>query len=143
MSHGNQNKFLLGDKARVTSGEMQNVVGKIVSLSGNYVSLKPASKQLRDVVEVPVNQVCKEFALQEHTKVVAGRHLGKTGTVIALDYEKGWAKLLTDNQNVIEVRINDMSVSGEVKFEQIDNGLDLKKYDLIKILSYNGIGVVL
>jgi len=72
---------------------------------------------------------------------MAGRHSGKTGTVLSIN--AGKSVVLTDNNNEIIVLVNDMSKSGETNIDQVDVGTNLKKFDLIKLVEFNEVGLVL
>jgi len=108
--------FYKGDKAKIYTGAYKNLRAVIVSVEGPIAKFRPkgtgAGKE--EVWEDKIENFIKLFAEGDHVKVVSGLYEGTTGQVIS--YKDDVVKLLTDNNNEITVKPNDLTISEHKNF---------------------------
>lgn len=145
--------LLTGDTVEVIEGDLVGMRGKLVSLDGSTVKIKPLNTSVdlggTDEVEFLASQVRKYIAVGAHVKVTDGRYANETGTVVAVEQLDGetdfTAVVLTDVTNKeISVRTSQLRESAEVASGQ-DKLQGYELYDLVVLSgggSANEVGVI-
>mmetsp|Transcript_15570 Transcript_15570/g.26001 ORF Transcript_15570/g.26001 Transcript_15570/m.26001 type:complete len:784 (+) Transcript_15570:3-2354(+) len=143
--------LLIGDTVEVIEGDLVGLRGKLVSLDGSTVKIKPTTNKLDlpDEVEFLTSQVRKYIAVGAHVKVMDGRYANETGNVVAVEQLEGetdcTAVVLTDVTNKeITVRTSQLRESAEVASGQ-DKLAGYELYDLVVLSgggSSNEVGVI-
>jgi len=98
--------LIIGDTVEVVYGDLVGMIGKILSIDGSTVKMKPTNAaDLGDMTEIAflINQVKKHISVGAHVKVIDGRYINETGVVVALELLDGdsdsTAVVLTDMSN--------------------------------------------
>lgn len=98
--------LMIGDTVEVIEGDLVGMRGKLLSLDGTSVKVKPmGASDLGQTTEVEflVSQVRKHIPVGAHVKVTDGRYANETGVVVALEQLEGeydcTAVILTDMTN--------------------------------------------
>jgi len=144
--------LIIGDTVEVIEGDLIGLRGKILSLDGATVKVKPSdAAELGETNEVEflANQVRKFIAIGAHIKVTDGRYANETGVVVAvepLDGETDFvAVVLTDmTHKEISVRTSQVQESAEIASGQ-DKLAGYELHDLVVLSgggSTNEVGVI-
>lgn len=141
--------LLIGDTVEVVEGDLVGVRGKVISLDGSTVKIKPLDAEITDEIEFLANQVRKYIEVGAHVKVMDGRYANETGTVVATeksgDGQDFTAIVLTDvTNNEITVRISQLRESAEMA-TTMDVLHGYRLYDLVVLSgggSANEVGVI-
>ncbi|KAL7569173.1 hypothetical protein ACA910_016999 [Epithemia clementina (nom. ined.)] len=145
--------LLIGDTIEVVEGDLIGVKGKIVSLDGSTVKVKPTSADVTEEIEFLASQVRKHIPEGTHVKVMDGRYANETGVVVAVEKLDGGgsssndytAVILTDiTSKEITVRLSQLRESAEVASGQ-DKLQGYELYDLVVLSgggSANEVGVI-
>jgi transcription elongation factor SPT5 len=134
-----------GDLVQITSGDLRNMVGRIVSLSDTdrIVRVKPVHEVDLGEMDVEMDLIVKYIRPGSHVKVIDGEFVGQTGRVVCINKVDGShiAALFTDVVNKeISVNVAHLQVSNEVTIGL--NSLEgYELYDFVT-LSANEVGVV-
>lgn len=130
------------------SGELRHVVGKVIAVDAvrHLLRVRTQHESFEGVVEVEEALACRHIKAGQHVKVIAGPHMGRTGSVVYVkengaDGDDMVAAVLTDSVNTeIMCSLNQLQVSSDVSigFDNL-NGYEL--YDLV-VLSQNEVAVV-
>lgn len=99
--------LLIGDTVEVIEGDLVGLRGKLVSIEGTSVKVKPTGNTVdlggMEEVEFLASQVQKFIAVGAHVKVMDGRYANETGNVVAVEQLEGendcTAVVLTDITN--------------------------------------------
>ena len=99
--------LMIGDTVEVIEGDLVGVKGKVMSMDGTTVKIKPNDETLdlggTGEIEFLASQVRKSIAVGAHVKVTDGRYANETGTVVAVEQMEGeidfTAVVLTDVTN--------------------------------------------
>lgn len=106
--------LLIGDTVEVIEGDLIGMRGKLVSLEGSTVKVKPTNNtvDLGDTAEVEFlsSQVRKHIPVGAHVKVTDGRYANETGVVVAVEELEGE----TDCTAVVLTDVTHKEVSGEL-----------------------------
>nr|CAB3266712.1 transcription elongation factor SPT5 [Phallusia mammillata] len=78
-------RFAPGDNVEVAEGELINLQGKVMSVSGNKVMMMPKHEELHDPLEFLASELRKHFKMGDHVKVIAGRYEGDTGLIVRVE----------------------------------------------------------
>ena len=159
-SAGNNDRgLMIGDTVEVIEGDLIGMQGKIMSLDGITVKVRPnndaALAELggMDEVEFLLSQVRKFIAVGAHVKVTDGRYANETGVVVAVETIEGevgsdfdcTAVVLTDmTHKEISVRTSQLQESAEVASGQ-DKLAGYELHDLVVLSgggSANEVGVI-
>ena len=138
--------FIVGDLIQVNGGEMNNLVGKIVSINeiSRTCEVLPMNSVLTGKLSVETSLLVKYITPGYHVKVNSGPYMGQTGRVVSVQNENGEhvAAILTDGVNSeIMVNVSILQVSDEVNTGNDSlNGYEM--YDLV-ILNENESAVVI
>jgi transcription elongation factor SPT5 len=106
-SGGPAGGLLIGDTIEVIEGDLVGMRGKLMSMDGTTVKVKPNDAAL-DIggtgeIEFLASQVRKYIAVGAHVKVTDGRYANETGVVVAVEQMEGepdfTAVVLTDVTN--------------------------------------------
>ena len=153
MSDSTSSGLLIGDTIEVIEGDLVGMRGKLMSLDGTTVKVKPNDTTLdlggTGEIEFLSNQVRKYIPVGAHVKVTDGRYANETGTVVAVEKMTGetdfTAVVLTDVTNKeISVRTSQLRESAEVSSGQ-DKLAGYELYDLVVLSgggSANEVGVI-
>jgi transcription elongation factor SPT5 len=145
--------LLIGDTVEVIEGDLVGMRGKLVSLDGTTVKVRPSNTTVdlggMNEVEFLANQVRKYIPVGAHVKVTDGRYANETGVVVAMEQPEGetdfTAVVLTDVTNKeISVRTSQLRESAEVASGQ-DKLSGYELYDLVVLSgggSANEVGVI-
>jgi transcription elongation factor SPT5 len=145
--------LLIGDTVEVIEGDLVGMRGKLVSLDGTTVKVRPSNTTVdlggTNEVEFLANQVRKYIPVGAHVKVTDGRYANETGVVVAVELLDGetdfTAVVLTDVTNKeISVRTSQLRESAEVASGQ-DKLSGYELYDLVVLSgggSANEVGVI-
>lgn len=145
--------LLIGDTVEVIEGDLVGLRGKLVSIDGTSVKVKPTNNNVdlggMEEVEFLAAQVRKHIAVGAHVKVMDGRYANETGNVVAVEQLEGetdcTAVVLTDITNKeITVRTSQLRESAEMASGQ-DKLAGYELYDLVVLSgggSTNEVGVI-
>jgi len=146
--------LLIGDTVEVVEGDLVGMRGKLMSIDGTTVKIKPlntSAEQLGDMdqVEFLANQVRKYIPVGAHVKVMDGRYANETGNIVAVEQLDGdtdfTAVLLTDVTNKeVSVRLSQLRETTEIAVGQ-DRLQGYELYDLVVLSgggSANEVGVI-
>ncbi|KAL7552251.1 hypothetical protein ACHAWF_015478, partial [Thalassiosira exigua] len=155
----NDRGLMIGDTVEVVEGDLVGMRGKIMSLDGTTVKVRPnndaALAELggMDEVEFLTAQVRKFIAVGAHVKVTDGRYANETGVVVAVEAMEGeegaeldcTAVVLTDmTHKEISVRTSQLQESAEIASGQ-DKLAGYELHDLVVLSgggSANEVGVI-
>ena len=134
----------IGDTVEVIEGDLVGMRGKLLSVDGTTVKVKPSeTMDLGHMAEIEflIGQVRKYIPPGAHVKVIDGRYANETGTVVAIDDADGGvdclAVVLTDmTHKEISVRTSQLQESAEVASGQ-DKLAGYELHDLV-VLSGGG-----
>ncbi len=139
------NGLLIGDTIEVIEGDLVGMRGKLMSMDGTTVKIKPNDASLdlggAGEIEFLASQVRKFIEVGAHVKVTDGRYANETGTVVAVEQMDGetdfTAVVLTDVTNKeISVRTSQLRESAEVS----SGGDTLAGYELYDLVVLSGGG---
>ncbi len=105
--------LIIGDTVEVVEGDLIGLRGKVLSLDGATVKVKPSNAaELGDTAEVEFlsSQVRKFIAIGAHVKVTDGRYANETGIVVAVEEIEGD----TDCVAVVLTDMTHKEISGEL-----------------------------
>lgn len=111
--------LMIGDTIEVIEGDLVGMQGKIMSLDGTTVKVRPnndaALEELggMDEVEFLMTQVRKFIAVGAHVKVTDGRYANETGVVVAVETIDGDAESDFDCTAVVLTDMTHKEISGE------------------------------
>jgi len=140
--------LIIGDYVQVVSGELQKVIGVVVSVQNlvlGIVRIKPKSSGLTQEMDIEVNKLIKHIDPGYHVEVAAGKFLGQTGRVVSVnpgDSGRIIATILRDGTNKeMRVNVNHLRKSDKVSIGTLEIG-GYSLYDLA-ILNDNETAVVI
>lgn len=122
LSKGDDNDrgLMIGDTIEVIEGDLVGMQGKIMSLDGTTVKVRPnndaglAELGGMDEVEFLMNQIRKHIAVGAHVKVTDGRYANETGVVVAVESMEGEdGGLDFDSTAVVLTDMTHKEISGE------------------------------
>lgn len=155
----NDRGLMIGDTIEVVEGDLVGMQGKILSLDGTTVKVRPNNEAAlaelggMDEVEFLISQVRKFIAVGAHVKVTDGRYANETGVVVAVEVVEGvdlsdfdcTAVVLTDmTHKEISVRTSQLQESAEIASGQ-DKLAGYELHDLVVLSgggSANEVGVI-
>lgn len=111
--------LMIGDTIEVIEGDLVGMQGKIMSLDGTTVKVRPnndaALEELggMDEVEFLMSQVRKFIAVGAHVKVTDGRYANETGVVVAVETIDGDAESDFDCTAVVLTDMTHKEISGD------------------------------
>lgn len=143
----NEVELAKGDTVRVMEGDLLNLMGIVVAISASddTVKVMPLHEEIKDtILDFNRKQLMKFIKVGDHIKVISGRYIGETGTVVSINEETNAAPIaivLADSMaKEIQVRVRDVQESAEVS-----TGLDSLKgkqlYDMVA-LAHGDVGVI-
>lgn len=108
--------LLIGDTVEVIEGDLVGMRGKLMSMEGSTVKIKPNDSTI-DIggtgeIEFLANQVRKHIAVGAHVKVTDGRYANETGTVVAVEQMEGE----TNFTAVVLTDVTNKEISGKLGF---------------------------
>ncbi len=119
-SSENDRGLMIGDTVEVIEGDLVGMQGKIMSLDGTTVKVRPnndaALAELggMDEVEFLMSQVRKFIAVGAHVKVTDGRYANETGVVVAVETIEGEAGSDFDCTAVVLTDMTHKEISGKM-----------------------------
>jgi transcription elongation factor SPT5 len=117
-SGSNDRGLMIGDTVEVIEGDLIGMQGKILSLDGTTVKVRPnndgalADLGGMDEVEFLVSQVRKFIAVGAHVKVIDGRYANETGVVVAVEMMEGEEGSEFDSTAVVLTDMTHKEISG-------------------------------
>jgi transcription elongation factor SPT5 len=110
------NALLPGDLVQVTSGDLRNLIARIVSVNDatRVARIVPYNNALTTEMSMEVDLLVKYIFPGAHVKVVGGRYMGQTGRVVSVQSADGTnvAAILTDGINTeIQCNVGHLQVS--------------------------------
>lgn len=150
-SLSNSGGLVIGDTVEIVEGDLIGMRGKLLSIDGSTVKVKPMEMDVGDTTEVEflISQVRKHISVGAHVKIIDGRYANETGVVVAVEKLEGetdaTAIILTDlTHKEILVRISQLQESAEVASGQ-DKLAGYELHDLVVLSgggSANEVGVI-
>ena len=111
-------KFAPGDNVEVSEGELKQLLGKVLTVEGDTVTILPRHEELQHPIEFPANELRKHFQIGDHVKVIGGQFEGESGLVIRV--EDNVAIVFSDvSRHEMKVRPKDLQLCTETS-----SGLD-------------------
>lgn len=105
--------LLIGDTVEVIEGDLVGMRGKLMSLDGTTVKIKPTNNTVdlggSQEDEFLANQVRKYIAFGDHVKVTDGRYANETGVVVAVEALEGE----TDCTAIVLTDVTHKEITGE------------------------------
>lgn len=105
--------LLIGDTVEVIEGDLVGMRGKLISLDGTTVKVRPTNNTVdlggTQEVEFLASQVRKFIEVGGHVKVMDGRYANETGVVVAVDQLEGE----TDCTAVVLTDVTHKEITGE------------------------------
>lgn len=135
------NKFARGDRVKVVSGDLKNLIGTVTSSAENRVIIMPNDEDLKQEMTFYPNQLQKHFAQGDKVVVIMGKNVGKGGTVIKVD-DNVATLMAEDTKTEFSCLVNDL-IYKDRSVQQNDRFKELKKYDLIRIIDKETFGVII
>mmetsp|Transcript_15429 Transcript_15429/g.29098 ORF Transcript_15429/g.29098 Transcript_15429/m.29098 type:complete len:1091 (-) Transcript_15429:67-3339(-) len=148
----NSGGLVIGDNIEVIEGDLVGMSGKLMSIDGSTVRVKPTG--INDLggtteVEFLISQVRKHIPIGAHVKIIEGRYANETGVVVAIEKLEGeidaTAVILTDmTHKEVSVRVSQVQESAEVATGQ-DKLAGYELHDLVVLSgggSANEVGVI-
>lgn len=137
-------KFNKGDRVMLTLKDLKGITGKVVSHDKGLVRLIPNVKEFsNEVIEVPENNVIKQFLPGEIITVIDGPDQGKKGMIISLKENNTIAEVYNDvTKNFFSVPCDYLILSSQIVYNSNENSL-FRIGDLVKILNSNDFCYVL
>ncbi|KAF2501040.1 transcription elongation factor Spt5 [Lophium mytilinum] len=124
--------FVPGDNVEIFEGEQKGVNGTTVSVTGDIVTLKVTSGELKgQSIEAPVKTLRKLFREGDHVKVIGGsKYIDEVGLVTKIRDDK--VTLLSDStQQEITVFSKDLKRAADSA--QLGNDSDFQLSDLVQL----------
>ena len=105
----NKAGLVIGDTVEIIEGDLVGMRGKLMSIDGSTVKVKPIDTNDLGEVEFLISQVRKHIPVGAHVKVIDGRYANDTGVVVAVETLEGE----TDATAVILTDMTNKEVSGK------------------------------
>lgn len=118
-SESNDRGLMIGDTIEVIEGDLVGMQGKILSLDGTTVKVRPNNDAAladlggMDEVEFLMAQVRKYIAVGAHVKVIDGRYANETGVVVAVETMEGEEGSDFDSTAVVLTDMTHKEISGK------------------------------
>ncbi|CAG2112451.1 unnamed protein product [Medioppia subpectinata] len=77
--------FSPGDTVEVCEGELAHLLGKIITIDGNKITMIPRHEDLTDPLDFQAHELRKYFETGDYVKVIAGRYEGNTGLIVLVE----------------------------------------------------------
>jgi len=136
---GRSHNFAPGDMVIVSEGELAYLEGRIISISGNKITMMPKHEDLKEALEFPANELRKLFKVGDHVKVITGRYEDETGLVVRV--EENVVVVFSDTtMHELKVRPEDLQACTE-KSSGVDKMGKFKLGDMVQIDAQN-VGVI-
>ena len=105
-----------GDNVEIFEGQLAGIVGTIVSLRGDVVSIKAnVEEYMNQHIEVLSRSVRKKFATGDHIKVINGKYTDETGLVTSINDNDNTVTFISDlSQSELSVFSKDIRVAAEI-----------------------------
>ncbi len=111
-SDSDKGGLIIGDTVEIIEGDLIGMRGKLLSIDGSTVKVKPIdTSELGDTTEVDflVSQVKKHIPVGAQVKVTTGRYANETGTVVNVEKLEGE----NDSTAVILTHLTQKEISGK------------------------------
>jgi len=120
-----ENLFKKGDKVEVREGDLENLIGTVLSVEGREVTIMPTHQFLKDPLPFDFEALRKSFKNSDHVKVIGGHNEGETGIVVKIDEDI--ISVVSDlSRKEFRVRVEDLQLGSDIA-----SGLDsLGMYEL-------------
>ena len=130
--------LIVGDRVRVTAGELKNTVGYVKEIytdatGSKYKVLPINSALLQEAIPLTRDDLAKVIAEGAHVKIIAGGHVGETGMVVRASPEKGTVHIFSKrNEAEYEVFMSDVKETQELA-SNIPVFGQFEVYELVKL----------
>lgn len=134
--------FEKSDKVQVIRGDMTNLVGHVISVTGDRVTVKPDLEGFEDALEFNITDIVKCFDIGDHVAVVSGRYKGQSGMITStLDMT---AQVMSDvTKDLLPVLFQDLQLSVEIASLPVSaEGNQYKVYDVITLNAERAFGII-
>lgn len=135
-----------GDKVKVISGDLINLVGVVLEVNEDFVKVDfTDSGYFNEPINFKPSELMKVFEVGQHVEVTVGNYKGVTGTIIKIDENR--VHLITeDNKDEVIVLMTEIKQSGikgynVAQLKKRNN--ELQRFDLILMNDNKTAGVVL
>lgn len=134
--------FEKSDKVKVTRGDMTNLVGRVISVTGDKVTIKPDLDGFDEALEFNLADIVKCFDIGDHVAVVSGRYKGQAGMITSTLDTTG--QLMSDvTKDLIPVLFQDLQLSNDIpSLPTTSEGNLYKVYDIVTVNSERTFGIV-
>lgn len=136
----NANPYIPGDLAQILTGELENLIVRIVSTDdvSGIAKVKAYNGVISDVFEIELSNLMKYVNPGSHVKVMKGQYSGQTGRVVTVTKSEvstdPLAIILTDGLNTeISCNVSFLQITEEVA----TGGGHLMGYELYDLVSIN------
>jgi transcription elongation factor SPT5 len=113
-------KFSIGDTVRVISGDMKNLVGKIVLIDKSGVVSIDGGPDL-PAIQVLIREIQKDFKLSDHVEIMEGPSAGDTGIITAITGSV-CVILIDEELRDVKVAINSLNLSSDISKGEVRLG---------------------
>lgn len=108
--------FTVGDLVKVTGGDMQNLVARVLEVNdaSRIAKIIPYDNSFTTTFDIELDLLVKHIMPGAHVKVVAGKYMGQTGRVVNVNEQNGQniAAILTDGMNMdIQCNVSHLQVN--------------------------------
>ncbi|EDV19803.1 uncharacterized protein TRIADDRAFT_32870, partial [Trichoplax adhaerens] len=125
--------FVAGDVIKVQNGDLKGLLGEVIAINVDIVTVMPKHEDLKEPLEFRLDQVSKTFKIGEHVKVVRGKFEGDTGLVVRVNEEDDGLVLFTDlTMHEVKVLTRDVQLCTEIS-SGIDSSGHFQLGDLVQI----------
>jgi transcription elongation factor SPT5 len=137
--------FVIGDMVQVISGELKQLIGRIISIdeAAKLIKIAPMHSDMSTEIIVEASLLVKHIKPGAHVKVIEGAFDGQTGKVVcitAID-NSHVATILTDGVNSeISVNVSHLQATNEIA-TGLSNLMGYELYDLV-LMNANETAVV-
>jgi len=134
--------FEKSDKVKITRGDMTNLVGRVISVTGDKVTVKPDLEGFDEALEFSLADIVKCFDIGDHVAVVSGRYKGQAGMITSTLDMTG--QLMSDvTKDLIPVLFQDLQLSNDIPSVPTNTEGNLYKvYDIVTVNSERTFGIV-
>ncbi|GIX61965.1 transcription factor [Babesia caballi] len=87
IKNSNLHLFRLGEKIRVTRGELINVIGHIASMHNDEIEIQPEDTSIPNF-RIHPSSIIKHFREGDNVRIIDGINRGESGLISLVDFEK-------------------------------------------------------
>ena len=135
-----------GDKVKVISGDLINLIGVVLEVNEDFVKVDFSdSGYFNEPINFKPSELMKVFEVGQHVEVTTGNYKGLTGTIIKIDGNRVYL-ITEDNKDEVVVLMTEIKQSGAKGYNVAQlkkRNNELQKFDLIIMNDNKTAGVVL